>query len=429
MFCHIKEVYQFFQDRRSLGIKLGLSRMDQMLDALDHPEKQIRAVHVAGTNGKGSTLTYMKEALKQNGYKVGTYTSPSIDKINDHFHINDEVMSDTSLIDCMNQLAPVINGLDVTGDPPTEYEIIFMLAIVYFADVVDIAIIETNMGGTDDSTNCIEPCLSIITNIGMDHAPFLGNSYEQIARHKAGIIKGGVSIISGVAQPEAREVIKQEAEIKNAPIFELNREFRIVDRKLTTEKQESFTFLSGNQKLVDVILAMKGEHQVGNAALACMGLEKLKEQGLTLVDKITIAAFGTAVIRGRFEQVHDNPTVIVDGAHNQEGVTAFLSTVERYYPSQKKALLFAAFRDKPIKEMLTALTSDFDMVTASSFNHPRSATVEDLMQASGKEIVVTDDWKLTLQSFLADQTNKETILFVTGSLHFIGLIRKNLEKK
>ncbi|WP_138415499.1 bifunctional folylpolyglutamate synthase/dihydrofolate synthase [Aquibacillus sediminis] len=427
MYATINEVYQFLQNRKAFGIRLGLGRMEKMLAMLDHPEQHLKAVHVAGTNGKGSTITFIKQALIANGYKVGTFTSPALHEFNEHICMDHEPIPDTSLMACVNQLLPIVEQLDLENDPPTEYEIVVMIAILYFTHNVDIALFETNMGGRDDSTNCIQPILTIITNIGLDHTRMLGETYQEIAAHKAGIIKQGIPLILGNIGGEALVVIHREAIDKNAIIYQYGQDFTVRDSQQNNAGMECFTFVGNRIELEAITISMRGKHQMVNAAVACQALMELDRQGFSLRTSVTRKGIKQAVMPGRFEQMSSCPRVIVDAAHNQEGLRAFVQAVERYFPSKQKTLIFAAFQDKPLTKMVPQLDSKlFDQVTFTSFTHQRASTAETLAQLSSHENKqVMPDWKLAILAVL--HKDEQSLVFVTGSLHFIGLVKQYFE--
>src|SRR5699024_7769817 len=201
MFYHLEEVNRFFENRRYLGIKPGLSRMNQLLTYLDNPQKRIKAVHVAGTNGKGSTIHFLKNALIKNGHEVGLFISPSMLDVTGYIFKNNKRIAEETLISILNEMFPIIQQMDESDMHPTEYEIITAIAFFLFVRHVDIALIETGMGGREDTTNCVNPLLSVITNVSLDHTTFLGNTLEKIAYHKAGIIKNNIPVILGEIQP------------------------------------------------------------------------------------------------------------------------------------------------------------------------------------------------------------------------------------
>src|SRR4051794_31120365 len=214
MFHTYEEALQWIHSRLRVGIKPGLKRMEWMMEKLDHPEQKMTSVHIGGTNGKGSTVTYLRSILEKAGYETGTFTSPYIEQFNERISINGVPITDEEIVELANVIYPLSVELEDTElGGPSEFEIITAMAIYYFGVVhpVDIAIFEVGLGGRFDSTNIIHPLLSIITNIGLDHIQFLGTSHKEIAFEKAGIIKKGASLISAVNQEDAKEVIRKRA--------------------------------------------------------------------------------------------------------------------------------------------------------------------------------------------------------------------------
>ncbi|MDC3415676.1 bifunctional folylpolyglutamate synthase/dihydrofolate synthase [Aquibacillus salsiterrae] len=415
----VEDVLNFFNSRRSLGIKPGLSRMEAMLKALGNPEKRIKAVHLAGTNGKGSTLAFMKQSLIESGYKVGSFTSPHIDLL-DHIKVNDETINQASVVSLTNQLIPIVELLDQSGDTPTEFEILVVLAISFMAqEKVDIGLFEAGMGGREDSTNCINPILTIITTIGLDHTTFLGESIKAIAYHKAGIIKKNVPVIIGEIGALAFEEINKEATLKDAPLLRYSVDFTVKEAN-----PDQFTFSTQNVSL-PLAISLKGSHQVHNAALACMGLLQLRKLGFKVEDESVKQGMKHTLNPGRFEIMNRKPVVVLDGAHNMEGIESFICTINKYYPLQKKKIVFAAFKDKPIEKMVGRLEEEFDNVILTTFDHPRAATVEELISFSKRyDTQSSKDWKELLNSLLID--NDDVVLCLTGSLYFIELTRSYL---
>lgn len=426
MFYTITEVDKFLNARARGGIKPGLDRVNRLLDVIDHPEKKTKFIHIAGTNGKGSTLTFMSTCLIASNYKVGTFTSPSIAKRNDMIQINHTSITDQSFLEHFNKLLPGIHALEHEGNPASSFEIIVALAFDYFAQHVDLAIIETGMGGLEDATNVINPILSIITTIGTDHHTFLGDNYHEIARHKAGIIKPQTSVIVGDIPEQANGVVQAIAKQKRAELIKLGIDFQSDQILLNDDKKETFTFHSKGETY-RLTLLMRGKHQVHNATLAIMALIKLKEIGINRATNAIEIGISSAKIFGRFEQVSTNPIVIVDGAHNVEGITAFYQTVERYFPTEKKQLLFAAFADKPLNKMIAQVDGQFDEIIFTSFQHTRAAKAGDLYQYSVNANKSQEpDWQRALDILLED--DDKSVIFITGSLDFIGKVRGYLKR-
>lgn len=418
MFQSFKEVEDFFTARKKIGIKLGLERIHFMLEKLHHPEQQIQAIHVAGTNGKGSTIQFIKNALIENKYKIGLFTSPSFQGICGHFLIDNEPMKEAELITITNQLLPIIYLMDKKNMHPTEFEIITVMAFVFFKERVDLALIETGMGGTYDTTNCFMPILSLITNIAVDHQQFLGNTIEEIATHKAGIIKDNRAVVIGNINKASEEVILSVAEEKHAQVFQLHKQF-------TYEKNDDglITWIDDQQKKYTFKLQMQGEHQVDNAALAWMALMILQKKGFIINWEHVTKSMGATTLPGRFEVMHEKPTIIVDSAHNVAGINAFLQTVNAQYKQKEKHVLFAGFKDKQLIDMIDVLHNHFHSITITTFSHERAATWDIFEPLANRKVITFEpNWQAEIKKMFK-QTDPNKVFFITGSLHFITLVR------
>ncbi|MEK3908823.1 bifunctional folylpolyglutamate synthase/dihydrofolate synthase [Oceanobacillus sp. FSL W7-1309] len=417
MFTTFPEIEDFFNSRKAFGIKPGIDRIHRLLALLDHPEKSAPAIHVAGTNGKGSTIQFIKNALQANGYKVGVFTSPSLTGLTGHMKLNDSEITEQLFVDLCNELYPHVIQLDQENDPPTEFEMITALAFLYFSERVDIALIEAGMGGREDTTNCFQPILSIITNVAKDHTAFLGNSISEIAYQKAGIIKTGAPVVVGHLETEAFTVIKAEAEKHYTPVYQLGK-----DVIYNHNQGQSMTWYS-KERTVHLKLLMYGDYQFQNAALALMALEKLNDAGYQISFSKASPAIEQTRLAGRFEIVNKNPLIILDGAHNPAGVAAFIKTVNEHFAEKDKQLLVAVFKDKELDAMLEQLSTSFTSITLTTFQHPRAAKAVDLYRlAPAKQKRIAADWKQEVNQILQGKGNG--VWFITGSLNFISLVRE-----
>lgn len=416
----MEELNSFLNKRETLGIKPGLHRIKHLLMVYDQPEKKMLAIHVAGTNGKGSTVAFLANTLQRLGYRVGTFTSPSLATRNEMIQVNGEPISDQALFDYFSLISAEINQLDQAGDSPSPFEIIVAIAFKYLHDHADIAIIETGMGGKEDATNVLSPLISIITTIGLDHKQFLGDSYASIASHKAGIIKQNTPVIIGDLPEEANRVIKQYAVEQDAPLYQLGKAF------IYTKIEDRYYHFAGLNHDFAFTLAMKGSHQAHNASIAIATLLQLQAKGYAITEEMIATALSDTKITGRFEQVTaHSPTIIVDGAHNTESIEAFVQTVQQNYPNQEKQLIFAAFKDKPVKEMIKRVDPVFDCILFTSFDHPRAAKATELFTHSNnpnKQFI--ENWEEVVDQVL----RQEMTTFITGSMDFIGKVSKRLRK-
>ncbi|WML40731.1 folylpolyglutamate synthase/dihydrofolate synthase family protein [Neobacillus sp. OS1-2] len=431
MFTTYQEALNWIHARLRLGIKPGLKRMERMMERLDNPENKIKAVHIGGTNGKGSTVTFLRSILQAGGYTVGTFTSPYIEQFNERISVNGNPISDEELLQLANVIRPLADELEETElGGPTEFEVITAMAFYFFAMIkkVDIVIFEVGLGGRFDSTNIIQPLVSIITNIGLDHTNILGNTYEEIAFEKAGIIKEKTPIYTAVKHMGALKVIEEQADKKSAPITRLNHEFTLSGHE-SLARGEQFTLETQPQPLKQLEISMIGQHQTENAALAVLSAQYLNEKGYFAVTEQSIrAGLKQAYWPGRFEVLSENPLVIIDGAHNDEGITALTKELSSRYSDRYIKIVFAALKDKKLDEMISKLDQIANQITFVSFDFSRAASAEELLKLSGSENkLAVENW----QSFLLEEIQDleaSDILVITGSLYFISEAKPYLSK-
>jgi dihydrofolate synthase / folylpolyglutamate synthase len=426
-----KEALEWIHGRLRLGIKPGLERMEWLMEKLGHPERRVRAIHVAGTNGKGSTVSYLRHILQAAGYSVGTFTSPYVEKFNERISVNGKPVRDKEIVELVQVIQPLAEELEKTElGAPTEFEVITAMMFYYFGkkNIQDVVIIEAGLGGRFDSTNVIYPILSIITNIGYDHMNILGETLEKIAFEKAGIIKSGVPVITAVNQPEAWTVISEKAKSLKAKTYRLEEDFFIV-RHESAEDGERFSVETIFSQYPDLKITMFGKHQVQNAAVAVMAAEYLRMCYSFLIEREHIyEGLEKAKWVGRFERVSDKPLIIIDGAHNEEGIHSLIDTVHSHYPNKDVHVLFAALADKPLDQMIPPLAGIAKTITFTSFDFPRAASAEQLaMLCEHPNKVATDDWKGWIKE-KKKQKQSDALFLITGSLYFIAEVRKFLKK-
>ncbi|MBY7143250.1 bifunctional folylpolyglutamate synthase/dihydrofolate synthase [Virgibacillus sp. NKC19-3] len=420
MFENVEQVEAFFASRKSLGIKPGLDRVNALLSLMNNPQNHMRAIHVAGTNGKGSTIHFMKDALKANGYQVGVFTSPSMTGLRGHIMINDSTIPEAIFLELMRAVHPAIKQLDRKSQAPTEFEIMTVLAFMYFSTHTDIALIEAGMGGREDTTNVFSPILSIITNVARDHTAFLGDTTAEIAYQKAGIIKNHVPVVSGDLGREALHVIEKEILLRDTQLYQLGKDFSCTNLKKKGTVQY-FSWRRVRGYCANIAIQMQGDHQIKNASIAYMALIQLIDNGYKLDLERAIIAMGNTQVPGRFEMIWRDPVIIIDGAHNPAAMQVFIDTVTENYKSKERHLLFAAFRDKEIDTMLNQLSTYFSSITLTSFDHPRAAQADVLYQATNAgDKGICSDWGDAIKKMMQHQ---DRYYFITGSLTFIASVR------
>ncbi|MFF2286063.1 bifunctional folylpolyglutamate synthase/dihydrofolate synthase [Peribacillus butanolivorans] len=418
----MKEINHFFEQRQvQLGMNFGLSRMETLLTKLGNPQEGLKYIHIAGSNGKGSTLHYIKEILLAEGIRVASFTSPYLIRMNEQLKINTDEISDIDFVAAFQELWPIVQEMDSAGNGPTQFEILTAMAFSYFSKKeVDLVLMETGLGGRLDTTNVIQPLLSIITSISLEHTNILGNTLAEIASEKAGIIKSGAPIISGVTAEEPAKVIEEKAASADVPYYQLGRGFYVNDVKQSKHGQ-SFSISLDNRSIRNIDLQMLGRHQIDNAALAVAAV-MLVIEGID--EKSIRKGIGEAKWNGRFEKISDEPLVIIDGAHNPAGIEVLIETLKTHYPDYTYRFIFSSFRDKDYSQMLHMLENEAIEIIITEFNHERAADAEKLYkQCSHENKSIDRDWQSAIREGRQKTGGKE-ILVITGSLYFLSLVRE-----
>lgn len=419
----------------SFGIRPGLKRMEQLMELLDHPERRLKFIHVAGTNGKGSTCAFLTRVLVRNGYDVGTFTSPYIEKYTNRIQYNGSDIPEEDLLRLARELKPLVERIAETElGSPTMFEVSTALALLYFARVSypDYVVWETGLGGRLDSTNIVTPVLSIITNVGHDHMEILGDSLEQVAAEKAGIIKPGVPVVTACEQPEVLRVIERTAKGKNASLYAMDRQFHYEPVSEAVNRQ-TFHWEGPFQRYEDVTVGLNGYHQLKNASVALMALEVLRQYyALVLEEGNVREGFASAKWPGRLEMVSEEPRVLLDGAHNPEGAESLaLALKSGTFKRRKLHFMMGMLSTKnhsgylkhilPIVDTLILTEPDFHKkLDAGSL----AEMVRSMLPGTGADPVVRvePDWKAAL-AHLMEITGPEDLAVVSGTLYLISDVR------
>ncbi|MFN7811124.1 MAG: bifunctional folylpolyglutamate synthase/dihydrofolate synthase [Planctomycetia bacterium] len=374
--------------------ELGLARMRRLLAAVGGPHRGLPVVHVAGTKGKGSTVAALAAILEEAGHRVGRYLSPHVHAIEERIAIDGRPIAAGDLAAALEAVIPVVERLDAVaarrgGRGPTWFEVLTAAAFVHFARArVDVAVLETGLGGRLDATNVVRPLVSVITSISLDHMAVLGPTIARIAAEKAGIIKRGRPVVSGAMHPSARRVIAATAARRRATLLQLGRDFTATPLPappgagpLAGAGLELRTGPAAAP--VRYRLAMPGGHQAENAALAVMAARRLARQGIAVPEAAIVRGLARARLPARIEVVGRRPLVVVDAAHN---VASMKTLVETLWPAvashRPRVLLFAASGDKQIEEMLALAAGMFDRVVVTRYaTNPRAASIDRLVAA------------------------------------------------
>ena len=417
---YLESLY-WIHERTKFGVKPGVKRMEWMLDRLNNPQLNIRGIHVGGTNGKGSTVAYIRAALVENGYEVGTFTSPFIENFNERISLNGLPITNDEIVELVEIVKPISEALEQETElgGATEFEIITTMMFVYFGQIhpVDFVVVEAGLGIKNDSTNVFNPILSVLTSIGLDHTDILGNTYLDIAKDKGAIIKPNIPVIYAVKNEEALKYIRDLAESSEAKPIELDREIVVVSQ------DDEFTYRYKDYELETIILNMLGEHQKENAALAITALIELYEQEIITLDfNKMIDAIESVSWTGRIEQVKENPLIIIDGAHNNESIEALIDTIKNYYDNEKMDVLFSAIKGKPVHGMLNKLEEISNHLYFTEFDFPKALTKDELSeQVNLEHIEFIDDYVSFIKKYDGNG------LLITGSLYFISEVKSKTE--
>lgn len=409
------------------GSKLGLSRIEELLSLIGNPQDKIKIIHVSGTNGKGSFCAMLCSVLKNSGYKVGSFSSPAITKVNDSFRINCDEISDEEFASLINDIAPICESMD---DKPTEFEVLTAAAFeLFFRSNCDIAVVECGMGGDLDSTNMIgSPLLSVITNVQKDHCGFLGNTIEEIAAHKAGIIKHGRPVFFGGESDNIPQSIINAAKEKSAPLFTKNWS------EIKYNFPESVFSLSGtsfNYKGMKINLPLLGTYQLGNAVNVLNCVEILRDEGLEIPYNAVKSGIENSKWHGRFEVLRKKPIVIFDGSHNPDGIKYAAESIELYFKDKKIALLIGVMADKEYELYADMLGGLIDQCFAVSPDNPRSLDSRILAESfvqKGIGSSAFENLEDGVKAAFDHAKNKDIPLIALGSLYMYREFIEALEK-
>lgn len=426
-----EETLSWIHSRKKFGSRPGLTRVNALLSKLGNPQNKVKSVHISGTNGKGSTVTFLRCLLEKQALQVGTFTSPYVEIFNERISINGIPISNDDLISWSNKIRPLVDEMDCqeATNGITEFEILTALMFDYFAEKkVDIMIIEVGIGGLLDSTNVITPIISGIVTVGLDHMDILGNSLAKIAYQKAGIIKEKVPVVIGDVDDEAREVIIKEASKKNSPVYIQQQAFESQHMQTLRTWGERFSFKNEVWPKETYQIPMLGQHQVDNASVA-LQLFCIISQLLQLHSskKERQEALNQAFWPGRMEKISEEPLIVLDGAHNEPAIKCLVNNLKKEFKGQKINTIFAGLKTKNLNNMLSELATVPDIhVVLSTFDYPNAANQSNYETLPlEKQFVYYQDWRQALHDFLQQESGEEIIL-ITGSLYFISEVKKEI---
>ena len=408
------ETLNFIHSFKGNGRRPQLERMRWLLKQAGNPQTHFPTVHIVGTNGKGSTTSYLQNILTKSGYQVGTFTSPYITRFNERISINGTEIPDKDLVSLVAKAQVILNDLEehTNFDRPTEFELVTLLMFLYFdLKQVDIAIVEAGIGGRLDSTNVLLPELVICTSIGFDHTETLGNSLLDIANHKAGVMRENTPILLGRVSTEVEHFFNQKSHNLQAPLAIIDREIQLLPKDNQTIQISYDHWESPNLKL-----PMLGQHQENNAGLAVTAAHLLAQTFSKITDKSIQEGIEETHWPGRSEWIGNN--IYLDGAHNPQGIVSLKQVLKDNFANRRVHILFAGLRRKPLADLLEEL-KDYD-ITVTSFDFFEALPLDDYPK-DFKRAADYRDWLAQ-----AESSNSDDLFVVTGSLYFISEVRNYL---
>jgi dihydrofolate synthase/folylpolyglutamate synthase len=412
-----EETLQYLFNLERFGIKLDLSNIMSILSDLGNPHTRFPSIHVAGTNGKGSVAAMLHSILCETGYKAGLYTSPHLVDFRERIRVRRELMEKDFIIDIVQRLKR-----DIDKEHFTFFEVTTAMAFDYLAlKKVDIAIVETGLGGRLDATNMIKPVISVITNIGREHTKQLGNTIAQIAREKAGIIKQKVPTVTAVTQPQALEAIRSVCAERSSEMIRVQDESTYVISHSSIEGSR-FRFSSNSISYEDLELNLAGEHQVANAVTALTAIEKLRQLGWKVEEQAIKTGLKKVDWRARLEVFRKRPLVLLDVAHNPAGMKAMIEALDRLFPDKRIIFVFGVMEDKDHDSMLGEIVKKAKFVVLTKPEYKRAAEPESLTQTVEKKNIPFEIVPQVKQAYLfaLKKAKADDIICVTGSHFTVG---------
>jgi len=424
-----EETITWLYSFEKFGIKLGLDRIKFICKKLGNPQNNYKSIHVGGTNGKGSVCRFLQSILTTSGYKTGVYTSPHIQRFSERFIIDNKEISDSDIVLLVKKIKPIVNEMIKKDNTPTFFEIITAMNFLYFKEKnVDFAVIEVGLGGRFDATNIIEPIISVITNVTLEHQDILGHKIEDISFEKAGIIKNKIPLITA-AKDFALDVIKKVADEKDASIT-------IIDagswKKIKGGVDWQEFLINGSLKDYNVKTTLLGEHQGENIALTIAVTEKLQMSGVYITDEALVEGIEKAENPGRMEIIGFEPLIILDGAHNVAGVTSLKNSLKDDFVYNNLILVLGILSDKNVKEMLEIIAPIGDVIVTTKSQNKRATEPvklkEMIEKLNFKNKVVVKNKVNDAVKYAISIAKKDDFICITGSLFTVGEARDYLVK-
>lgn len=426
----VEEAIEWIHSRLPFGMKPGLTRVEALLERVGNPEKQVSTIHIAGTNGKGSTVTDLRCMLEELGLQVGTFTSPYIEHFNERIAINGESINNQELVDYVEKYQKIVLEMDqeTALSGITEFETLTAMAFDYFLNKkVDVAIIEVGLGGLLDSTNVVSPMLTAVTTIGKDHMDILGDTLMEIAEQKAGIIKPDIPVVTGNIGEEALAVIEKTAKEKNGSIYRFGKEYQAEYIRPDNQWGEIFHFYNEAGKLTNVKVSLLGRHQVENASVAIqLFYLYCQMNGIPFAEKNVYNGLAIANWPARMERISQEPLVVLDGAHNEHAIAQLVENLRKEFSQREIIILFSALSTKEVDTMIKELKKiPRVQLYLTTFDYPKAVDLKMLEHWEDETTEIVSLWQFGLGEIL-EKMSSEDMLLITGSLYFVSQVRELL---
>lgn len=415
-----KEAIEYIHSRLTFGSVLGLERISALCELLGNPQNNMRFIHIAGTNGKGSTSTMISEMLISAGYKTGLYTSPYVVDFRERIQLNGEMIPEDKLGEITQKVKAAADKLDGQGICPTEFEILTAIAFVYYYESeCDVVVLEVGMGGLYDSTNIIKDTdVCVITSISYDHTAILGNTIEEIAFNKAGIIKenSAVAVYPQVFD-EANAVINDTAKNKNCRLYSADKD----DIEILNMDSDGNEFIYHGRK---IRTQLTGEHQIYNAATAFEAGIAMKDKGFKINDDDIIKGIFNAVLPARVQIISREPMIVIDGGHNEDGVSALCKTINKSFSQYKITAVMGMMKDKDVDSAVKMIAPLCEKIYTVTVNNPRSISAQELKEKVQKYCDDVESIEDAYDAFIKAENNIKNgeMLLVSGSLYLASEI-------
>ncbi|MFL2129680.1 MAG: bifunctional folylpolyglutamate synthase/dihydrofolate synthase [Ruoffia tabacinasalis] len=440
-FTTVEQATAWLDAHKNPKQRIGLKKIETAMNYVNNPHLGLPVIHITGTNGKGSTTTFLKELLLSQGLAVGTFTSPHIMRFNERISYNGENISDDDLIRIIEQMVEVNEYMETT-----EYgRLIFfelytvMMALYFQEKQPDVCLIEVGIGGENDCTNVFKADLAILTTIGLDHEDLLGDTVEAVATEKSGIIKEKSIVVTGPIQASPLNVVSERAKLMNGSHVKFDVDYGFDNIQNLKENGSSFDFwqvVDGQKHVRNWQITMLGRYQIDNATIALKAfIAWMSHHGQYINFEDAAYALKHTKWMARMEKISENPIIYIDGAHNAHGLTALKSLVDEYFYDKEITILYAGLSTKNQDEQLPILQSfEADNLYLTQFDHRKAMSIDDFEELADElldtSFEMVEDWQSFLLEFVeeADET-KERILLVTGSLYFVSDVRQLFLKK